>query len=106
VLIDAHELWALRYPETHELFCLERSDPGGHLKGPSGGIKVQADAPAVVVASEPMDGDSGWTSIPSGHLLHVAPDLRTTLTAFEVDPLHILRHDELDHRAAASQTAK
>ena len=54
------ELWALRYPETHELFVLERG-PG--KTGPdefhgtsSHGLRVHSDElddkPAVVVASE------------------------------------------------------
>ena len=69
LLIDADELWALRYPETHELHVLERGaggpHGGRHLEHASaaGSVRVRsADlgrAPAVVVASEPMDEDPG-----------------------------------------------
>ena len=81
VLITAGELWALRYPDSHELHVLER-DAGGRSgrsglehRSPRRRIRVSSDQlgdrPAVVVATEPMDDDPGWREIRSGELLHV-----------------------------------
>jgi predicted glutamine amidotransferase len=114
VLVTAGELWALRYPDTHDLLVLERQagGPGGsrHLEHASaaGSIRVRsgdlAATPAVVVATERMDEDPGWRSIPPGHLLHVGPDLRVRSTMALADPpRHPLTLADLDPRAAASQ---
>ena len=70
ILTTPTELWALRYPETHELFVLDRP-PGGshgnrHLEHASaaGTVRVRsgdlANAPATVIASERMDEDPRW----------------------------------------------
>ena len=116
VLIDATQLWALRYPDTHELHVLKR-DAGGpagarHLEHASarGSVRVRsgdlATRPAVVVASEPMDEDAGWRALAAGELLHVAPDLTTTITqVLEQPPAHPLTLADLDPKAAESQRA-
>jgi predicted glutamine amidotransferase len=114
VLVTAGELWALRYPDTHDLLVLERraGGPGGsrHLEHASaaGSLRVRsgdlATSPAVVLASERMDEDPGWRSIPPGHLVHVGPDLHVRSTAvLEDPPRHRLTLADLDPRAAASQ---
>jgi predicted glutamine amidotransferase len=114
VLMTAGDLWALRYPDTHDLLVLERQagGPGGsrHLEHASaaGSIRVRsadlAGIPAVVVASERMDEDPGWRAITPGHLLHVGPDLRVRSTAvLDHPPRHRLTLADLDPRAAASQ---
>ena len=89
VLITADELWALRYPETHTLFVLERS-PGGNRdeastaldQTSSHGTRVHSDAarekPTVIVASERMDDDHGWRELQSGELIHVDATLGIT----------------------------
>ena len=116
VLITDSELWALRYPDVHELHVLERDagGPGGgrHLDHASarGSIRVRSGdlgrLPAVIVASEEMDEDSGWRPLQSGELVHVGPDLRTTVTrAIERPPAHQLTLADLDPKAAASQDA-
>ncbi len=114
LLTTPTELWALRYPETHELWVLERS-PGGthggrHLEHASaaGTMRVRsgelADAPAVVVASERMDEDPGWRLLRSGELLHVGPDLAVdTQVALDAPPAHPLTLADLSPHAAASQ---
>ena len=114
VLISATEVWALRYPDTHDLFVLERAAGGPtgarHLDHASarGSVRVRsadlATRPAVVVATEPMDEDPGWHALRSGELLHVGPDLRVTITrALERPPAHQLTLDDLSGKAAASQ---
>jgi predicted glutamine amidotransferase len=102
VLIEADQLWALRYPDAAELYLLER-EAGGGASGPgplqhrssTGQIHVASDElarrPAVVVATEPMDDDPGWRELGSGQLLHVDPQLRVTVTTIVDDsPAHPL----------------
>jgi glutamine amidotransferase len=114
VLITARELWALRYPDTHELFVLERA-PGGsrggrHLDHASsrGAVRVRSgelsDRPAVVVATERMDEDPGWSPLRSGELLHVDPAGHANREmVLDGEPAHRLTLAELDPRAASSQ---
>ncbi|MBV9472540.1 MAG: class II glutamine amidotransferase [Solirubrobacterales bacterium] len=114
VLTTASELWALRYPDSHELHVLERvaGGPSGgrHLEHASarGSVRVRsgqlANRPAVIVATEPMDEDAGWRPLESGELLHVDGQLRvTSRRALERPPAHPLTLAQLDPRAAASQ---
>jgi glutamine amidotransferase len=114
VLITATDLWALRYPDTHELYVLER-DAGGcrgdrHLEHASarGTVRVRsgelANCPGVVVASEPMDEDAGWHPLQPGELLHVTSDLTTTITSvLTAPPKQLITLEDLDPHAAASQ---
>jgi predicted glutamine amidotransferase len=114
VLIDATDLWALRYPHTHDLLVLERAAGGAgghrHLEHASarGSIRVRsgdlASRPAVVVATEPMDEDAGWRALASGELLHVDADLRVTRRrVLDSPPAHPLTLADLDERARGSQ---
>ncbi len=115
VLITSQELWALRYPDVHELHVLERR-PGGtrgkrHLDHASarGSIRVRSGdlirRPSVIVASEEMDEDSGWRPLSSGELVHVDQDLRTTVRRrIDGPPAHQLSLEDLEPKAAASQS--
>ncbi|WP_137873648.1 class II glutamine amidotransferase [Rhodococcus sp. Q] len=111
VLTTASEMWAVRYPDTHQLFVLERGgDAGRHLEHASaaGTVRVRsgdlATAPAVVVASEPMDENPGWSPLAPGELLHVAADLTVTRTVVvDHPPAHPLTMADLNPTAAASQ---
>jgi predicted glutamine amidotransferase len=114
VLISATDLWALRYPDVHELHVLERAAGGPrgnrHLEHASarGSVRVRsgdlATRPAVVVASEAMDEDAGWRPLQSGELLHVDEDLHATVRrVIEGPPAHPLTLADLDEKAAASQ---
>jgi len=116
VLIEADQLWALRYPNPHELHVLERDAGGGAESGPgplhhrssTGHIRVGSDElaqrPAVVVATEPMDDDPGWRELGSGQLLHVDPQLHVTVTTVvDEPPAHPLTVADLTGRAAGSQ---
>jgi predicted glutamine amidotransferase len=89
VLITAGELWALRYPATHSLFVLERSEggsgsePAAALDQTSGhGTRVHSEEarhrPTVIIASERLDDDDGWREFSSGELIHVDPSLNVT----------------------------
>ncbi|MGF7234974.1 MAG: class II glutamine amidotransferase [Frankia sp.] len=135
VLITAGELWALRYPATNELHVLERAgsarvaDVGAgrtdHLSagrtgrpgsgrtdhvGASGGVRLHspdlAITPAVIVASEPMDGEPGWRMIRPGELLHVDGALAVTSRIVLPDrPAHQMTLADLEPKAATAQQA-
>lgn len=116
ILITDEELWALRYPDTHELYVLERQAGGPHgdrhleHSGTAGRMRINsgdlADSPAVVIASERMDEHPQWRLLEPGELLHVGPDLRVTRRLLLPDPpSHKLTLDDLRPDAAASQQA-
>ena len=79
------ELWALRYPAAHALHILERpagpshsqARQGLHVRSATSSMHAPAlhDTPSVVVASEELDGESGWRMLAPGELVHVRPDL-------------------------------
>lgn len=114
ILTTPTELWALRYPATHDLFLLRRGagGPHGHSRLDHTSDRIHASSgalsehPAVVVASERMDEDPGWHPLRPGELLHVDDHL-TCMRRIVVDhpPRHLLTLDELGVRAAASQAA-
>ncbi|MEV0081380.1 class II glutamine amidotransferase [Saccharopolyspora sp. NPDC050642] len=114
VLTTPSELWALRYPDTHELHVLQRAAGGQHgdryldHASSAGRIRTRsgqlAKAPAVVVASERMDEDPGWQEMRAGELLHVGRDLSVTRRiVLEHPPRRPLSLADLDAHAAASQ---
>jgi predicted glutamine amidotransferase len=109
VLVTEQELWALRYPDTHELFVLERR-PGSQLVHKSRlGTKVRSDHglrhPLVTVASEKLDQDPGWRALGSGELLHVSPTLQVSShRILDEPPRRLLRLEDLGLHARASQS--
>jgi len=108
VLVTADDLWALRYPETHPLYVLERRAGKALEHSSSFGSRVVSDQgahqPLVTVASERMDDDPGWRPMRSGELIRVSPELEVSsqivLTAPPVRPLTLA---DLNTRARASQ---
>ncbi|HEY3763540.1 MAG TPA: class II glutamine amidotransferase [Gaiellales bacterium] len=94
ILITAAELWALRYPETHRLYVLERAAGGVHggrpLHQTSATLRVHSEPlagyPSVVVASEPLDEHPGWRLLDPGELVHVAADLGVSSRIALADP--------------------
>jgi glutamine amidotransferase len=114
LLATATDVWALRYPDVHDLYVLERAEggPGGerHFDAASaaGRIRVRSGAlatcPAVVFATERMDEDPGWRGLQPGELVHVDGDLQIrSEIALDRAPAHQLRLDDLHAGAAASQ---
>jgi predicted glutamine amidotransferase len=115
VLTTEHEMWALRYPDTHDLFVLDRRAGGAHgdrhldHASPAGTVRARsadlARHPAVVVASERMDEAPGWRAMRPGELVHVAGSLHvTSQQAIDHPPVHLLSLEQLSPHAAASQT--
>lgn len=117
IVTTATELWALRYPDIHDLYLLRRGSGGHHgdrhLEHASSAGRIRArsgalaERPAVVVASERMDEDPGWQLIRSGELVHVDGELTVHRDLVLPDPpRHRLTLDQLGGRAAASQTSR
>ena len=114
VLTTPTELWALRYPETNELWLLERSigglDAGDGFdeRSESGTMRVQAGElsflPATVIASERMNANLDWRLLESGELIHVDPELRVTSTIAVPDPpAHMIELSKMSTREAIAQ---
>jgi glutamine amidotransferase len=116
VLATPDELWALRYPDTNELWLLERHAGGPHgcrhldESDEIGTLRVRSDdlaaCESVVVASERMDEDPGWRMLEPGELVRVTRDLRCASTMIAEAPAHQLTLEDLSQRAAASQQAE
>ncbi|HEX4107595.1 MAG TPA: class II glutamine amidotransferase [Solirubrobacteraceae bacterium] len=111
LLATPESVWALRYPETHELHVLDRPGGGRHLDHASaaGTVRVRsaelAEHPAVVIASEPMDADSRWRALEPGELLRVDPGPRISSSIVLPDPpAHPLTLADLRGQAATSQS--
>lgn len=108
LLSTATDMWALRYPDTHELYLLDRRevlDPRPRLR--SRRISAESEhltaQPSVVFASEPMDGEQ-WQLIAPGELVHANADLEIARRmVLPGPPRHLLRHEDLSAKAAASQ---
>ena len=111
VLATATDLWALRYPATHELYLLRRPAGGTGtdraLDARTMRIHAQSthltEKPAVIVATMPMDADSGWRLLDAGELVRVTPDLSVTCSTPFEPPRHQLTLQDLNPAAAASQ---
>ncbi|MGC5012321.1 class II glutamine amidotransferase [Streptosporangium sp. DT93] len=114
VLITPRDLWALRYPDTHELYVLRRAAGGQHgvrhldHSGDGDRMRVRsrdlAGASASVVASERMDDHPGWRPMEPGELFHVGPDLTPVRrVVLPEEPAHRLGLADLRPEAAASQ---
>jgi len=93
------ELWALRYPGQHALHILERpadpgpGEPGLHVRSATSSVHVpELDRTAsVVIASERLDGETGWRMLAPGELVHVRPDLSVhSRIAVPQPPAHLV----------------
>jgi len=88
------ELWALRYPGQHALHVLARpAGPGLHVRSATSSVHVpDLDGTAsVVIASEELDGESGWRMLAPGELVHVRPDLSVhSQIAIPQPPAHLV----------------
>ncbi len=109
ILTTASDLWAVRYPLTHELYVLERrienNSPHETLVMHSGRIHAHSPALAarssVIVATEKMNADPAWRLMEPGEMLHVDRTLGVEST-FPL-PKTPLRLMTLDPKSAASQ---
>jgi predicted glutamine amidotransferase len=110
LLSTATDMWALRYPEAHKLYVLDRreiqSDSGFRLRTK----RIRADSdhlrlrPSVVFATEPMDDDPRWRLIDPGELVHVDAGLQISRDLVLPDsPRHQLRRADLSVAIEAAQ---
>jgi predicted glutamine amidotransferase len=103
LLTTPTDVWALRYPDTNELWILERSIAalGGPIEASDGGAGFDGRSmsgitrvfsgqlsilPSTVIASQPMDTNPMWRLLESGELIHVDPQLRVTSQIAVPDP--------------------
>ncbi len=94
LLSTATEMWALRYPDAHELYLLDRryepraGAPEFDLR--THRIRARSEhlctRSSVVFASEPMDDDPRWSPLEPGELVHVDAALRITRSVTLPDP--------------------
>ncbi|MET0866045.1 MAG: class II glutamine amidotransferase, partial [Nakamurella sp.] len=110
IIATPDELWALRYPATHRLYVLDRRATAEQLDASTKRIHAKSDEltnrPSVIIASEPMDGETGWRLLDSGELLHVGADLSiSSSNPLPGAPRHPLTLADLSPTAAASQGA-
>ena len=88
------ELWALRYPGQHALHILERpAGPGLHVRSTTSSVHVPSldGTASVVIASEELDGETGWRMLEPGELVHVRPDLSVdSRIAVPEPPAHLV----------------
>jgi len=106
LLNTATDMWALRYPQSHELYLLDRRldrqtaapDREFHLRTKR--IRARSEhlctRSSVVFATEPMDDDPRWCLIAPGELVHVDAALQITRSLVLPDPpRHLLRREDL-----------
>ncbi len=110
LLSTATDMWALRYPEPHELYLLDRRKilPGSRFHLRTNRIRTHSDQlgsrPSVVFASEPMDDDPRWQLIAPGELVHVNADLQISRDVVLPDPpRHQLHRADLSSAVQAAQ---
>jgi predicted glutamine amidotransferase len=109
LLCTATDMWALRYPETHELFVLDRRLDGGpefdmRTKRIRAWSEPLCTRSSVVFATEPMDDDPRWSLLAAGELVHVDSALRVTRRVVLPDaPSHQISRADLSPAAEAAQ---
>ncbi|WP_102419775.1 class II glutamine amidotransferase [Mycobacterium sp. 4858] len=104
LLSTATDMWALRYPDTHDLYVLDRSGeaPAQAPKFDMRTKRINARSehlctrPSVVFATERMDDDPRWRLLEPGELVHVDAGLHVERTVIlPHPPAHQLRRAEL-----------
>ena len=109
LLCTATDLWALRYPESHELYISDRREPPENHRFHLRTNRIRAESqnlrqqPSVVFATEPMDDAVQWRLIEPGELVHVDSGLQIHRELVLPDPpRHLLRAEDLSPAAQAS----
>ncbi len=114
LLSTATDIWALRYPETHELYVLDRrherpsTQAGRDFHMRTKRIRAWSEhlctRSSVVFATERMDDDPRWRLLEPGELVHVDADLNIIRSlALPDPPVHQLRRTDLSTRAEQAQ---
>ena len=110
LLSTATDMWALRYPETHDLYVSDRREasPDNQFHLRTKRIRVHSEPlrvqPSVVFATERMDDHPRWRLIEPGELVHVDAGLQITRDLVLPDPpRHLLHLKDLSPTAQAAQ---
>ncbi|WP_141576461.1 class II glutamine amidotransferase [Actinomadura sp. WMMA1423] len=112
LLAEPGRVWALRYPDTHELWVttphLTEPDEERHLGAgrEQGTVRVarhREATPACVLASERLDDDPGWRLLDPGELLLVDGLEASSVFPFDA-PAHPLTVADLSGAESTSQT--
>jgi predicted glutamine amidotransferase len=111
LLATATDMWALRYPDTHDLYVLNRHSGLTEFEMQTRRIRASSgelnERPSVVFASERMDDDPTWRLLDPGMLVHVDASLTVATSMILPDPpSHQLTLTDLSGRAAAAQGAE
>lgn len=111
LLAESGRLWALRYPDTHELWVstpqLTERGAECHLGAgrEEGRVKVvrhRVSTPACVLASERLDDDPGWRLLDPGELLVLDGLEASSVFPFDA-PAHPLTAADLSGAESISQ---
>jgi len=109
VLSTATDLWAMRYPESHELYLSDRRKISSDHRFQLRTSRIRANSqdlhvqPSVVFATEPMDDAARWQLIEPGELIHVDAGLQISRDlVLPNPPRHRLRPEDLSPAALAS----
>jgi predicted glutamine amidotransferase len=110
LLATATDTWAVRYPETHQLYMLDRRACSTAFEMQTARIHARStqldEQSSVVFASEPMNDDPNWRLLEPGVLVHVDAGLSITRREVLPDPpKYQLTLADLSPTAAASQHA-
>jgi glutamine amidotransferase len=109
LLSTATDMWALRYPDTHQLYLLDRGPaPVGEFDLRTKRIHAKSEhlctRRSVVFATERMDDDPGWCLLAPGELVHVDSALQINRSLVLPDPpRRLLCREDL---SAAAQRAQ
>lgn len=108
LLATATDMWALRYPDVHDLYVLDRRSGSTEFELRTSRISARSSSlsrrPSVVFASERMDDDPAWRLVPTGALVHVDASLDIATSVVLPDPpVHRLALSDLSVQAATSQ---
>lgn len=112
LLCTATDMWALRYPDAHEFYVLDRRYPH-EAAAPEFDLRTHrirarsehlCTRSSVVFASEPMDDDPRWRLLEPGELVHVDAGLQITRSVALPDPpAHPLRRADLSEPVQRAQ---
>ncbi|UQX10479.1 class II glutamine amidotransferase [Candidatus Mycobacterium methanotrophicum] len=112
LLCTATDMWALRYPDTHELYISDRREtaPDREFNLRTKRIRAHSEhlrgRPSVVFATERMDDDPRWRLMGPGELVHVDAGLQISRQVVLPDPpRHLLNLEDLSATAQAAQHA-
>jgi predicted glutamine amidotransferase len=114
LLSTATDMWAVRYPESNELYVLDRhdgrqtaaSEPEFDLRTKRIHAKSQhlCTRGSVVFATQRMDDDPRWSLLAPGELVHVDAELEVNRSVVLPDPpVHLIRREDLSAPAQQAQ---